>query len=124
MTDLPSPSRPSPPVVPPVEFEGVRYEQDDYESREKGDQPGGYLAAVDAGTGARLWRLKVYDIADHRAVGLPDLPLMFQSMKLVPGAAELEIENESGSVYRVNLARRTATLVGGPERKTTDKPKH
>lgn len=120
MNDALSVSRPPPPEVPPVEIDGVRYKQDDFASREKGDQPGGYLAAIDAKTGKQLWRLKVYDIPDPGNANLPDFPLMFQSMKALP-SGELEIENESGYRYHVDPAKRTTKLVSKPEAKTEPK---
>ena len=46
----PSASRPSAPVVPAIEHQGVRYAQDSHDDR-AGDQPGGYLVAIDAKSG-------------------------------------------------------------------------
>ena len=109
----PSISRPSAPQVADIVHQGVRYVQDATDSR-NGDQPGGYLAAIDVASGQRLWRLKVYEVADGRAAGHPTMARHFRSMQLLPGGQALEIVNEAGGVYRVDLARRGATQVGGP----------
>lgn len=109
----PSASRPSAPVVPALEHLGVRYAQDSHDDR-AGDQPGGYLVAIDAKSGQRLWRLKVYEVPDQRAAGRPAMARYFRSMRLSPNGDSLEIENESGGVYRVDLASRNALQTGGP----------
>ena len=109
----PSASRPSAPVVPAIEHLGVRYAQDSHDDRAD-DQPGGYLVAIDAQSGQRLWRLKVYDVPDPRAAGRPAMARYFRSMRLSPGGDSLEIENESGGVYRVDLVSSSALQTGGP----------
>lgn len=115
MLASPTPSRPSAPQVPPVEHQGIRYEQDRHDDR-AGDQPGGYLAAIDIKTGARLWRIKVYQIAGPgpgpgRA---PTQARYFRSMRVAPDGKALVIENEVGGVYRVDLASHSSTQVSGP----------
>lgn len=112
MPTRPAASRPSPPEVAPVVHDGVRYEQDRHDDR-AGDQPGGYLAAIDVRTGARLWRLKVYAIAPQPP-GAPVQALYFRSMRLSPDGATLAIENEAGGVYRVDLATRSSVQISGP----------
>lgn len=108
----PSTSQPSSPEVPDVVHAGVRYVQDTHDSRQ-GDQSGGYLAAIDAGSGRRLWRIAVYEVPaqppDH-----PSVAIYFRSMRLAPDARSLEIVNTAGSVYRVDLASRQSARVGGP----------
>lgn len=96
-----------------IEHEGVRYVQDLHDSR-NGDQAGGYLAAIDIASGQRLWRLKVYEVPRAQVAGLPTLPRYFRSMQLLPGAQALEIVNEAGGIYRVDLATRRSTQIGGP----------
>jgi outer membrane protein assembly factor BamB len=111
MSNRPSTSRPPAPVVPPVVHQGVRYEQDRVDERQ-GDTPGGYLVALDDKTGARLWRLQVYEL--KRPPGAPTGGFVyFASMRLSEDGAALEIKDETGVLYRVDLASRTATRVGG-----------
>jgi hypothetical protein len=114
VSNAPTSSRPAPPEVPPVEYEGVRYVQDGLGSEAGGDQASGYLAAIDTRSGARLWRLQVYGQANPGAGGVEAGTRHFRSMRLVPGRAELEIESETGSRYLVDLAERTSTLLSSP----------
>jgi len=114
MDGAPSSSRPAPPAVAPVSHRGVRYQQDGESLRHGGTQASGYLVAVDPVTGARLWMLKVYEVADPG----PDAPMKlerwFRSLQVVPGEDALEVENEVGSRYRVDLVSRTAIWLSGP----------
>ena len=112
--NAPTSSRPPPPEVPPVEYEGVRYAQDGLGSEAGGEQSSGFLAAIDTRSGARLWRLQVYVVADPGAAGVEAGARHFRSMRLVPGRAELEIESETGCRYLVDLASRTSTLLSSP----------
>ncbi|MCY4756714.1 hypothetical protein [Pelomonas aquatica] len=43
-------------------------------------------------------------------------------MALSPGGAQLEIENEAGAVYRVDLGNRASIQVSGPPQTATPKP--
>lgn len=113
MPTSPVPSRPPAPEVPPIEHDGVRYLQDRSDERD-GDQAGGYLAAVDVATGQQRWRLKVYDVPDHRAIGLHGGGLYFRSMQLSADRSALQIENESGAVFRVDLGDHSVTQLSGP----------
>ncbi|MCF6283217.1 MAG: hypothetical protein L3J28_13605 [Candidatus Polarisedimenticolaceae bacterium] len=111
----PSPSRPPPPTVESILHNNVRYEQDMQSYRYGGDQPGGYLVAIDPSTDARLWMLKVYKITDHDGVGVDVIGRNFRSMKLVPGRDEIEIESEVGGRYLVDLTKRSSTWISGPD---------
>lgn len=115
MSQSPQSSRPAPPVVKPVEHKGVRYEQDMQSYDHGGDQPGGYLAAVDIKTGERLWLLKVYEVQDNSASGVDSIGLYFKNMALVPGSDTLDIENESGSHFIVDLNAKNSTPVPKPK---------
>jgi hypothetical protein len=110
----PRSSRPAPPTVEPITLNGVRYEQDMQSARYGGTQPGGYLVAVDAATGDRLWMLKVYEVPVQA-----DAPFQpgryFRSMQLIAAGDQLEIESEAGGKYVVDLATRTSTWISGPD---------
>ena len=101
----------------PVEHNGVRYQQDMQAFRHGGNQRGGYLVAVDPASGERLWMLKVYEVPDHSAAGVESPGRYFRRMALLDGGAALEIENEVGGIYRVDLGARTSTWVSGPDSK-------
>ncbi len=109
-----SSSRPPAPVVAPVEHDGIRYEQD-LINPDQGDRNGGYLIAVDAETGERLWRVQVYQVPDQSAEGIPGMGRYFRSLQLVEDGVALEIENEAGGRYRVDLTTRTSVQISGPE---------
>jgi hypothetical protein len=113
--NMPSPSRPPPPKVEPIMYKNVRYEQDMESYRYGGDQPGGYLVAIDPETSKRLWMLKVYKVTVHDAAGVSTPGRYFRSMRLVPGRDEIEIENEVGGKYLVDLSKQTTTWISGPD---------
>jgi len=111
---LPGASRPAPLLVEAVEFRNVRYQQDMDALRHGGDQLGGYLVAVDPATGARLWMLKVYRVPPAPSPALPSFGLHFRRLTLLPERNALEIEDEVGGIYHVDLESRTSTWVSGP----------
>ncbi len=113
MSNPPQASRPSAPEIEPIEHKGVRYVEDRVDTSQ-GDQNGGYLAAINPDTGEKLWRLKVYEVPDYSTEGVDNIGLYFRWMHLVPGHDEIEIENEAGGRYIVDLAHRTSTQVSGP----------
>jgi len=113
MNQPPTLSRPAPPDIQPVEHKGIRYIQDRTDSS-LDDQNGGYLAAIDANTEEQLWRLEVYEVPDYSADGVDNIGRYFRSMVLIPERDQIEIENESGGRYVVDLVARTSTQVGGP----------
>ena len=98
----PSVSRPPPPIVDPVEHDGIRYIQDDHDSR-AGDQNGGYLAAIDIKSGARLWRLTVYKVSDNRPAGLPSFGRYFRFMPsqrmVLPWKLKMKLEDCTESIW-------------------------
>lgn len=121
--NAPSPSRPAPPDVPPVEYKGVRYQEDPESIKHGGAQHCGYLVAIDPKTNVRLWMLKVYDVP-LRAPGEPTGggSVNFGSLSVGPAADELTIETEFGVRYIVDLNTRTSKLVFTPvsNRKKSD----
>ncbi|PTT91567.1 hypothetical protein DBR42_03585 [Pelomonas sp. HMWF004] len=121
MAITPSISRPSSPPIAPIDHDGVRYEQGTHDDR-NGDQPGGYLTATDIKTGQRLWRLKVYTVAVPKVPGAPAFARYFRTMKLSADSSALEIEDEVGAVYRVDLATRVSTQLSGPPETASPKP--
>ncbi|HEV2674587.1 MAG TPA: hypothetical protein VGV37_08600 [Aliidongia sp.] len=111
MSNPPQASRPAPPKVPPVFHKGVRYEQDLESTQHGGDPFGGYLMAIDAQTGARLWMLKIYQVTPQNVPGLPTFDRFFKRMSLVSDTDELSIEDEAGGRYLVDLVKRSVTVV-------------
>ena len=91
-------SRPPPPHVQPLVHDGVRYEPDDTRSAS--------LAAFDLATGARLWSVPVWTIADD-----PDAPphpgRWFGRIALGPGPDDILVEDEHGVRFLVDRTRLT-----------------
>lgn len=112
----PQRSRPAPPFVAPIEYKGIRYEQDSQSTKFGGDASTGYLVAIEPATNARLWMLKVYAPFSKA----PNAPtgggsVYFGSMVLGANENELIIETEFGTRYLVNLTMRTSTLIFKPD---------
>lgn len=122
MSNAPTGSQPAAPEIEPIEHEGIRYEEDKVNSAD-GDQNGGYLAAFDLESGAKLWRLKVYEVANFTAHGVENIGIYFRSMQMLPDGDVIEVVNTAGTRYRVKLADRTSTYVDGPAPGSADVPK-
>jgi hypothetical protein len=112
---IPSASRPAPPVVAPIELDGVRYQQDNESRKHGGDQSVGYLVAIDIQSGGRLWMQKIYEYNETPTPGAPSpMGLYFKSMKLDATRGAILIENESGGGYELNIKTRAVTLKYAP----------
>ena len=124
MSNTPQASRPPAPVIEPIEYDGIRYEQDRVVGNEE-DQNDGYLVAVEIKTGKPLWRLKVYEFPDNNSEGVDNIGLYFRSMRLLIERNEIEVENEAGGQYIVDLLNRTSTHVStsAPETVAPTSPK-
>ena len=109
MTDADRPSRPPPPSVAPVLIDGVRFVQLTNPGPVGLAPGGGWLVAADAKTAEPLWSLRVYGNAADAGDETDVQQVFFRSMKRVRGERALEIENERGKSFRVDLATRTAT---------------
>lgn len=91
-------SRTAPPRLPPIDIDGIRYEQ---------ILNGGYLGATDLATGTRLWTLGVYEVIIDPRIESDVQEVYFVRMERVPGKAALLIENERGERFSVDLAGRS-----------------
>lgn len=115
-----SASRPSAPVVAPIEHNGIRYEQ---AGHEQGEAPGGFLLAKDISSNTVLWRVRIYSVQDYSAQGLPTMGRFFREMKMSPDFASVEIIDEFGGHYRLNLLTKLVEKIGCPEEAAV-KPKN
>ena len=105
---LPNASRPPPPEVPPVEWAGVRCQQDLDGAARKRDQGFGYLQALDASSDQVLWELKVYTVKTQPGLEADVQEVYFSHMVRVTGRDELEIENEKGQRFLVDVKAHSA----------------
>lgn len=100
--EMPVPSRPAPPVVLPVQADGVRYEP---RVSVEGEYPGGFVDAVDEKTQSVLWTSRIYGTpATERAPGT--MPIYFRSLKLSPDRTRLTIADEVGRSFELDLRTR------------------
>jgi hypothetical protein len=98
--------RVAPPDVPPVVMGQVSYGVIHFGKAEGLDQNGGYIAASDKQSGARLWTLKVYETRiDPNLEG--DVQDVFITKLKKHGGHELDVTDEKGRHYRVNLKERS-----------------
>lgn len=104
---MPAADRLPPPDVAPVTVDGVRYEVIHW-GKERGlEQNGGYIAAVEPESGKELWTLKIYNVEyDPEGFGYDMQDVFIRRMRKSWFAKRLEIEDENGRRYKVDLATR------------------
>jgi hypothetical protein len=93
------------PEPPGVTTSGVRYEAVPWGKARGLRQNGGYIAALDAQSGAELWLLKVYDVHYDNDMEDDKQDCFIARLSLL-GEDRLEVVDERGKSYTVNLARR------------------
>ncbi len=108
----------SPPNVPALERDGVRYEQDTDRQRRDDAARGGWLVARDVATGRKLWEAEVYDNPSDPTSPAGSPAIWFTHMAFVDGAEAVAIENTVGSHYEVDLRTHTVKKTGGPSTST------
>jgi len=94
-------SRSAPVRLPPVEIDGVRYEQVMNGLRIGMPERCGYLSATDVKSGERLWVIRVYEVKYDEKLERDVQDVYFTSMQALPGG-KLGIENESGQKFVVD----------------------
>jgi hypothetical protein len=100
-------SRSAPARLPPVEIDGVRYEQVMNGLRIGMPARCGYLSATNVKSGERLWVIRVYEVTYDEQLERDVQDVYFTRMHAMPGG-KLEIENEAGDKFVVDLAGRSA----------------
>ena len=108
MADEKIKSRVGPQVVAPVVHKNVSYSVG--ERRQTGNwYQMGYVEARDAGTRDLLWELMVYEVEYEPGKETDVQEIYITSLRIVDGA--LQVTNEHGDTYRVNLTDRSVHLV-------------
>lgn len=102
--EMPSGKRVGPPKVPPVEVGGVRIEVLHWGKRRGLEQNGGYIVAHDRATGRELWTLKVYDVVYTPPMEEDVQDIFIKRMRPTASGDGLEITDERGRRYAVDLA--------------------
>lgn len=101
------PKRVGPPDVEPVVIDKLRFETLPW-GRDRGlGQNGGYIVAYDAGTGAELWILKVYEVAYDPKLEQDVQDVFIVSMSKSFFGDKLLITDERGNHYRVDPSDRS-----------------
>lgn len=97
--------REGPAPVTPVVIGQVRYEAPHFAGEVGGSQNGGYLTASDIASGERLWTLRIYETA-YDAARERDVQDVFITALADLGGGQLEVRDEDGRRFVVDLARR------------------
>lgn len=104
-------SRPAPPQVPAIVIDGLSYAQVLNARRLGLSGPCGWLVATDAKTGERKWTQQIYTTVIDPADETDVQEVYFQSMTRIKGRRALEIRNEAGRVFVIDLDIRAVSEV-------------
>lgn len=102
MADRGSASRRAPAEVPPVDLDGVRYEQVRYGDDVNPDDPNGWLRATSIADGTVLWTKQLYTMPPDTGRGRAHV--YFRSMAVGPDGATIVIVNEANETFSVDPA--------------------
>jgi hypothetical protein len=102
--------REGPDPVAPLVVGNVRYEVPHWIDQMGGQQNGGFLVAYDLATNERLWVLQVYETAydPQRERDVQDV--FITRLSLGDKDGELQVEDEDGHKYLVNIHGLTVTM--------------
>ncbi len=94
-----------PPEVPPIEYKGLRYQQEmgGHDSLRSGR--GGHIEGIDIKTGQGMWRRQIYAVPLSEKIEFHETECYFTRMVLLPGDKDILIENEAGEKYLFNIKR-------------------
>jgi hypothetical protein len=98
--------RAAPVPVLPVSSKGIRYEAVHWGKSRGLSQNGGYIAAIDIASGRELWVLKVYDVIYDGNLEEDREDIFITNLLLTTDGSALEVVNERGASYRVDLVGR------------------
>jgi hypothetical protein len=101
-----SKKRVGPRAVPLVVHRGVRYEVIHWGKAQGFSQNGGYIRAVNHTTGQELWVLKIYDVRYVSDIEDDKQDIFITSLKLSRDTQKLEVENERGQKFSVDIVNR------------------
>jgi hypothetical protein len=93
------------PEPEPITVAGIRYEAMPWGKARGLDQNGGYIAAVDVVSNQELWLQKIYGVAYDLEMETDVQDVFISSLTLHDGNL-LDIENEQGDHYLLNLVTR------------------
>jgi len=96
-----------PAEVPPVTMENIKFVVVHW-GKERGlGQNGGYIEAIEATTGKKLWLLKIYDVHYDPDMEEDVQDIFIKSMKKTFFSNKLKISDERGRKYLVDPSSRS-----------------
>jgi hypothetical protein len=98
--------RVGPPKVEPVTMGSARYEVIHWGRKRNLGQNGGFIAAVNAKSGAELWILKVYDIKYEEKLETDVQDIFIKTMAKSKTKNTLDITDERGRKFKVDVETR------------------
>ena len=104
--DAPAAKRVAPAPVRPVTIAGIRYEAALGTRARSLPQEGGYVAAIDAESGQELWLQRIYETRYDPALEEDVQDVFIRRLRAGPGGKTLEIVDELGRRYTLDLATR------------------
>lgn len=98
--------RAAPAEVPALTRAGTRYEVVHWGKARGLPQNGGYLAAIDEASGQERWLVRVYETRYDPSLEADKQDVFLTALELGCGGECVEVEDERGRRYRVDLASR------------------
>ncbi len=100
-------SKSPPPLLPPLELNGIRYEEMRAEQHDDLERRSGYMRARDITKGSVLWEVKVYDVdrEEHPLVEMTQ-DVFFIRFKFMSDKKRILVENEHHQRYLINIISR------------------
>jgi len=95
--------RAAPDPIEPITLDGIRYEAVQVGKARGLEQNGGYITAIDIKTGKELWLIKIYDVRYLGDMEPDKQDILISAMELTGDRGHLEIENESGARFLMDL---------------------
>ncbi len=110
--ESPSKKRVGPAEVRPVTIGNIRFEAVHWGKARGLRQNGGYIAALDAASGKELWTLKVYDVQYDGDLEADKQDVFIASMSKRLLQNLLDITDERGKKYVVDIKTRSVKSQG------------
>lgn len=111
----PKVKRPPPPIVPAIEYRGLRYAQMENGIEHYMGSRCGHIKANDIKSGSLLWGETIYTVPFNPDIEDDTQECYFTRMEMLPGAQDILIENEAGAKFLFNLKQQEVRPLIGKE---------
>lgn len=106
----------SPPKISPLEYKGIRYQQDSETKFDGREFAATYLSATDIASNQLLWTIKVRDCLKYAPFGPSDIACIdICKIDIGPNEDELTVETITETRHVVDLKKRTVKLIYDPD---------